>query len=113
MLPLNNRLRKNKDIDSVYKNGRLFSGNNLKIKIFKNQLATNRFTVVVSSKVSKKAVIRNKIKRYLREILRTENINFQSGNDLILTALPIATKTSSHNLKTELLELLQKSKLYK
>ena len=43
---------------------------------------------MVSQKVSKKATIRNKIKRRLTEAIKTETKNIKIGTDLVLIALP-------------------------
>lgn len=66
MLPKKNRLQKNKDFERVFKKGRFFKEDFLVLKVLFNNLKNSRFGFIVSSKVSKKAVLRNKIKRWLR-----------------------------------------------
>ena len=66
-----NRLKKKKDFESVFKKGKAVKGNFLFAKYLKNDLDCSRFAFIVSSKVSKKAVVRNRIRRVLSDISRT------------------------------------------
>ncbi len=84
MLPKINRLKNKKDFDRVFKEGSGFKNNFLAIKIVKNNIDASRFGFVVSQKVSKKAVIRNKIKRRLREIVKKNLDGFKNGIDVVL-----------------------------
>jgi len=65
MLPKQNRLKKKKDCDSVIKQGRHNADRFLVLKIQRNSLEQSRIGFVVSKKISKKAVERNRIKRRL------------------------------------------------
>lgn len=88
MLPKENRLKKNKDFEMVFKKGKGFSQNFLFLKFIKNNLKVTRFGFVVSKKVSKKAVIRNRIKRRLREIVRKKIAEIEKGRDIIIIVIP-------------------------
>jgi ribonuclease P protein component len=87
MLSSKNRLKKRSDINNVFKNGKAFAGRFVFIRIINNQLKDSRFAFVVSKKVSRKAVIRNKVKRQLREIIK--KTKFQNGFDFMIIARPI------------------------
>ena len=65
----------------VFKKGIGYKERFLFLKIAKNGLNVSRFGFVVSQKVSKKAVIRNKIKRRLRELIRKNLPRIKSGFD--------------------------------
>ncbi len=87
MLPKANRLKKSKDFEQVFKKGRFFKENFLSLKVVPNSFKNSRFGFVVSQKVSKKAVIRNKIKRWLRAaiLLRIKKIEItQKPMDIII-----------------------------
>ena len=74
-------LKKKKDFDRAYK-GKTIAGKLIFLKVYKNNLNVSRFGFVVSSKISKKAIIRNRIKRRLREVIK----NFKpKGFDIIIT----------------------------
>jgi ribonuclease P protein component len=63
MLARAQRLRTSSDINRVYARGKYGSAQNLHIKLLKTGLPTSRVTIVVSKKVAKRAVIRNRIRR--------------------------------------------------
>jgi len=88
MLPKENRLKKKKDFEKLFKEGKSFKEKFLILRINKNDLDNNRFGFIVSKKISKKAVVRNKIKRQLREIVRKDINNYQKGFDVAIIALP-------------------------
>jgi ribonuclease P protein component len=88
MLSLNNRLKKTADIRNVFKQGRLFKEGFLIFKTVKNDLDKSRFGFIVSQKVSKQAVIRNKIKRRLRGAVIKRIKEIKTGTDNLFIALP-------------------------
>ena len=112
MLKKPNRLTKTKDIDHVFKTGKSFFSKNIGIKTTDNKLGLNRITVVVSSKVSKKAVVRNKIKRRIRHIIRLELAKLITGKDIIFLTLPNIVNEDYVAIKDELHAGLKKLKLY-
>jgi len=88
MLSSTNRLRKKKDIEKVFEKGKRFKEDFLILKIKRNALSQTRFGFIVSQKVSKKATLRNKIKRRLREIVSKKMGKLQKGLDALLIACP-------------------------
>ena len=88
MLISKNRLRKKNDINNVFKKGKTVTGNFIFLRTAKNNLDTNRFAFVVSLKVSKKSVLRNKIKRQLRAIIKKNILKIRPGFDFMLIAKP-------------------------
>lgn len=81
-------LRKDKDIERVFRSGRSAFDKFLGIKCRKNEEKTSRLAIIISAKISKKAVIRNKIRRRLKEITRKRLEKSSVGYDLVLIALP-------------------------
>ncbi|HOK13691.1 MAG TPA: ribonuclease P protein component [Candidatus Kapabacteria bacterium] len=65
-------IKKQKRFQEVFANGKKFSTSNLFVVIECNEAATTtiEYAVVASKKVSKRAVVRNRVKRLLREVLR-------------------------------------------
>lgn len=64
----------------------------------KNDLLLNRFGVVVSKKIDKRAVGRNRVKRMLRDILLDLNKNMVTGHDILVVArVEIKNKTKEEN----------------
>jgi len=91
MFPKINRIKKKKDFETIFRNSRSFKTNLFIFRIAKNNLGLNRFGFVVSLKVSKKATVRNKIRRRLMEAIKAKSISLgtqgKNGIDLILIAL--------------------------
>lgn len=87
MLPSKNRLNKTKDIERVFKKGETHREGFLFLKLAENGLTLSRFAFVVGQKVSKKAVLRNKIKRRMREAVKKQLPNIKPGFDGVWVAL--------------------------
>ena len=84
MLLKKHRLKKRKDFGKVSEKGKLLAVKDfLVLKAVKNNLKLARVGLVVSRKVSKKAVQRNKVKRKLREAVRGNIKKIKLGYDLI------------------------------
>jgi ribonuclease P protein component len=88
MLSLKNRLKKKKEFERVFKGGKGLKEDFLVLKLVKNNLPQNRFGFIVGTKVSKRATLRNKLKRRLRELIRTRIEEIKTGYDIILIAQP-------------------------
>jgi len=111
MLPLTNRLKKTTEISKVFKEGRFFKEGFLILKTAKNNLNKSRFGFIVSQKISKKAVLRNKIKRRLRAIVGKELKTIKTGTDNLVVALPGLEKKDFSSTKETLNNLIKKAKL--
>lgn len=113
MLKKLNRLCKKKDFDNIYKNGRSSFDKITIVKALKNDKEINRFGIVVSSKVSKLAIERNKTKRRIREALRLELENLKPGNDLVIISLPEIIKKDFNDISISIKRHLYRLYLYK
>lgn len=88
MLFFANRLKKKKDFEKVFEQGKGFKENSLYLKIKENNLEQPRFGFAVGKKFSVKAVERNKIKRKLREVVKKEIPNFKKKVDAVIVVMP-------------------------
>jgi len=113
MLPKINRLKKKKDFESVFKNSKGVKIGPLSARATSNSLGLNRFGVVVSQKVSKKATARNKIRRRISEVIKKEVNNSQGGVDTVLITLPGFEKLNFQETKEVVVKILSKLKLIK
>ncbi|KPJ55541.1 hypothetical protein AMJ49_06885 [Parcubacteria bacterium DG_74_2] len=111
MLVKQNRLKNKRDFDIVFKEGKGFKEDFLFLKIKDNDLEFSRFGIVVSKKISNKAVIRNKIKRRLREILRRKIDKLKKGVDVILITSPGIEKQEFKDLEGKVEKILKKADL--
>ncbi|MAF13500.1 MAG: ribonuclease P protein component [Parcubacteria group bacterium] len=113
MLPASKRLTKDKDIKRVNKAGQSYFSPLFKLKYLANDKSLSRFTVVVSNKVSKKAVLRNRLRRQLREIIRLNLKKIKSGHDIIVSVKSQSLGKTYQDLENSLNLALKKSKLLK
>jgi len=112
MLPKINRLVKEKDFDNVFKNGRKYYLSRtvkIYIKIKENNLKQSRFGFIISKKIFSKAVVRNKLKRRLREIIKKELPNIKKGVDAVIVVLPGFEENNFQKIKKIVIGLLQKA----
>ncbi|MFH1643304.1 MAG: ribonuclease P protein component [Patescibacteria group bacterium] len=86
MLPIANRLKKNKEIKQVFEGGTRFQQGLLIIKTIHNTLEQSRFAFIASQRLSKKAVVRNRVKRRLREIVSLNLKDMSGGRDVVIIA---------------------------
>lgn len=113
MLPKINRLTKKKDFERVFKEGKKCNSDFLFCKFFKNNLDVSRFGLIVSQKVSKKATIRNRIKRQIREAIRLKLPKIQKGFDVIFIVKPNIKRRSFSEILEKLEKILKEAKLIK
>ncbi|HHT9131323.1 MAG TPA: ribonuclease P protein component [Candidatus Tripitaka californicus] len=81
------RLRKRRDIDKVFKEGRAFKGTIFNAYVLRNSLGHPRIGIVVGRKFGG-AVQRNRIKRLLRESYRLNKGLVGEGIDMVLLPKP-------------------------
>lgn len=96
-----------KDIDRLFKRGKTVGNSFFFIKFLKNETDHLRMTVVVSSKVAKKAVRRNYIKRIFTETIRSGQFLKKSFDVMIVATASIVEKPSKE-IKRELEQTLNK-----
>lgn len=86
MISNENRFHGRTSLSYVYKNGRSVKSAGFRIKFVKPGLQKNfRVAVVVSKKVSKSAVIRNRIRRNFYEAIQRLNTKQFASADLIIS----------------------------
>lgn len=99
MLPIKHRLKKKKDFERVFKQGKNIKSKLFFIKFLLTQNNYSRVGIVVSKKISKQAVKRNKIKRQLRAVAQKEIKSFSSIMDIIIIALPPIQKAGYQEIE--------------
>ena len=85
--PRTHRLRSQRDFDAAYRQGVARTVGPLRIIARPNDLGHCRLGLNVSKRVGK-AVVRNRIKRMLREAFRASQHDLPGGYDLIVIARP-------------------------
>ncbi|MCK4799872.1 ribonuclease P protein component [Candidatus Parcubacteria bacterium] len=108
MLKKEFRLRKQKDFENVFDKGVYFSGKYLMLKAVENNLPFSRFGFVVSKKVSKKAVERNRAKRLMSESIRLSQEKIKSGFDIIFVSRAGIVGKNLEEIKESMEKLLKR-----
>jgi len=89
------------EIETVFKQGKRVSG--ALFSVVGLSANTTRYAVVVGKKVSNKAVVRNKIRRRVRNILQQQ---MTTKAHVVVQAKPTTIKAPYTNYKEELTKLL-------
>jgi len=113
MLAKKYKIQKKKEVEAVFKGGRSSFDDVAGVKILPTVQAHSRFVVVVSVKVSKKAVERNKLKRKLSELCRLALPQLNAGNDFFILALPGSAQKTYRELEHSLQKHFKKLGAYK
>ena len=85
-------LRNSREFSKVYRSGKSFADRYLVLYYRKNGLDCNRIGFSVSKKVGK-AVVRNRVKRLLKESYRLNFDDYEKGYDFVIIA-----RVSSNNV---------------
>jgi len=109
-------LRKNRfhglgSLRYVYKNGRTTRNSELSVRVSVNaRRQTYRCAVVVSKKVSKSAVVRNRIRRRIYELVRQISGDITGAYDIVITVFtPQLAKTPTTALQKSLYQILSQA----
>jgi len=112
MLAKEHRLKRSSDFDEVFKHGKSVFDPVCGVRFQKNNLPDSRFAVVVGTKVHKRAVKRNAVRRQYREILRLHMDQFAPGFDVILLTSKQALELDYAEKEAQLKRVLKKAGLF-
>ena len=90
-----------KSLENVFKKGKTVKSSFLFLKFINNGLSHGRAAAIVSSKVLKKAVSRNKTKKIFLETMSANKI-LESPVDIIIVATPSILGKTSKEINREL-----------
>ena len=91
-------LKKNYEFQRLYSKGKSAVTPYLVVYVRKTRKRTNRIGITVSTKLGK-AVVRNRVRRRLREIYRLAEDSFLPGTELVVVARVKAVKASYSQLE--------------
>jgi ribonuclease P protein component len=106
MLSAENRLKKTKEINRVFSKGKFGGGGPITAKALQNRLKVSRAVVIVSKKISKRAVVRNRIRRRVLGWLQPNWATVEPGYDIVVTVRDdiseLETTAIAHSIETSL-----------
>ena len=115
-LPKAHRLRNRQDYRAVYDRGiRRYSPHLTLVALFSQaqaNLVSNSETMIgvsISKKVSKKAVVRNRIKRQIKSVIRAKLTEMAPGWKIVIVVKPKAVECKYEHYLRELEELLKQA----
>jgi len=112
MLPKENRLHTDKEIKSLVRSGQSFFLPEMVIKYKANQEDITKIGFIVSTKVDKKAVVRNKVARQFREVVRELLPSLKIGYSVLIIAKKKVLDLDFETLKKQISFAFDKTKLY-
>lgn len=92
----------------VYKSGKAWRDNLIRTKALPNGLELSRYGFSVTKNLGK-AVVRNRVRRLLKEIVRLTPV--KTGWDIVFIAHPSAAAADYHQLKESVHKLLARADL--
>jgi len=105
-------LKKDSDFRKVYKHGKSFANRYLVMYILNNKSEYSRIGISVSKKVGK-AIIRNKVRRRIKEAYRLNiDENIKNGYDIIFIARVAIKDADYFDIEKSMKHLIRKSDMY-
>ena len=105
-------LKENHLFRRAYNRGKTAADSRLALYVRRNGQKTNRLGFTVSTKVGR-AVVRNRVRRRLREIYRLHEDALSPGCDVVVVARTRAASSGYHELERSFLKLADKLGLLK
>lgn len=107
------RLKKNKDFRRVFERGTSTANRQFVVYQLKNpEQATFRVGMSVSKRIGN-AVTRNRVKRYIREVIRQLEGQIDCQKDYVIIARKPAAAMDFHEVKSSLFHVLGRAKVLK
>lgn len=111
MVTSRHRFQGRNSLSAAYRRGTVVRGQSLQLRVLKNQSASYRLAVVVSKKVHKSAVVRNRIRRRLYEIARLR-LSETNRDDLIISVFDMRLATMpAADLQKTVVKLFERANL--
>lgn len=106
------RLRNNMEFKKVYKGGKNYWNRNLILYVRKNNTENSRVGYSITKKIGN-SVVRNKVRRRMKEIYRLNFNNVKDGYDLIFIPKRNVVDISYKEIESAMLHILSLSKVLK
>lgn len=103
-----------KDYAKVQSDGIIFQSNSFGIAYLdRKDNDTSRFGFIISTKISKDAVERNRCKRAMSEAVRIDSVNLVPGHDIVFLAKTGISRVSTSDIMKEVRVSLKNAGLMK
>lgn len=102
------RLTRRREFEAVCTEGKSWTNNLVALRALPNSLGSSRYGFAAGKRLGG-AVVRNRVRRQLREVVRHTTI--KDGWDMVFIARQAATETNYHVLRKATEELLARAQL--
>jgi ribonuclease P protein component len=106
------KLKKNYQFKKVYNEGKYYVEKYVVMYIILNNSASNRVGFSVSKKVGN-SVVRNRVKRLMKEVYRKYASNNKLGFDIVFTARVGSAEADYRIIDNNIMSIMRKAKLKK
>lgn len=103
-------LHKNKNFQAVYRSGKSYANRMVVLYVLPNYSNTRRIGFAAGKRLGN-AVVRNRVKRLLRDTYRLNQSKLISGMDLILVGRQAAVKSNRMAVEKAFVNLCDKAKI--
>lgn len=103
------RITRGSDFARVYRHGNRARGTFVTVAAAANELGTTRIGLSIGKKVHKRAVVRNRLRRLVREAFRLEYADLPAGYDLVAIGSTPGARPDLEALRRELRRLAAKA----
>lgn len=100
------RLKKRSEFTEIQDKGSKFYSKHFLVLVAPGRTAESRLGVTVTTKVDKRSVVRNKLKRRVREIFRLNRYRLRANFDIVVIARQSSVECSFEDIKRELTGVL-------
>lgn len=113
MLPKDNRLKSKEDIKSVKKQGFRCQSSNFGLLILKKEKSPFKVGVIISKKVFRRAVDRNREKRRIMKVVRDYQSKIKDNHWVMFLVKSSIKEVTAKDLEKEILNTFKVSRLLK
>lgn len=110
-LPRRNILKSNKIFQKVYRLGRSYANRYMVLYVFKGYAEPTKVGFAAGKRLGN-AVVRNRVKRLLREVYRLNNNDLKSGITLILVGRKSLTDVKYQIAEKAFLDLAKRAQIF-
>ena len=108
-LPRTRRIPKRPQILELQSSGKKLYSRHFLVIARPSERGDSRIAITVTKKVHKRAVVRNRIKRRVREVFRNHREKLSENFDILVIARKNAGEVDYHNVRREILGALHHS----
>ena len=110
MLPSKYRLKGKVNFARAEIDGKLFQSKSFGLEVFERKdNDPSRFGFIISTRISKKAVVRNRIKRIISSYISQNSKTLKKGQDVVFLIKPSIVKLTRDEIEKETNEIITKN----